>query len=132
MNHEVFLILVPRFDGDLWTLSRTAHVWIVNSAENEVAARAVRERETEGYSPLHGVTVFNDADEVNDAFYSAISMIESHHSVYAAPRPWDTIHVVGLSRKMVRAEWIAERLGVESVVLAKEPQGFSIRRTAQQ
>ncbi len=130
MSHEVFLILDTSFDGDLWSLSREGHVWIVQSPENDAAARAVRERETEGYSPLRGVTTFNGSEDVNAIFYSYLGVIDCHHNQSAAPQPWDTIHVVGLSRKMVRPERIAESLGVESLVLTKEPQGFAIRRAA--
>jgi hypothetical protein len=128
MNHEVYLILDPHFDGDLWSLSRAAHVWIVESAENDVASRAVRARETEGYSPLHGVTTFNACEAVLPHFYDSLSVIDCHHNQSAAPRPWDTIHVVGVPRKRVRASRIAEALNVEGVALENERQGFAIRR----
>ena len=45
MNHEVFFVLDVAFAGDLWALSRHAHVWIIKSPHNETAARAVWDRE---------------------------------------------------------------------------------------
>jgi len=35
MSHEVFFILDDSFSGDLWSLSRSAHVWLIKSTQNE-------------------------------------------------------------------------------------------------
>lgn len=41
MDHNVFFILERKFGGDLWSLSRAGHVWLIRSAENDIAAKAV-------------------------------------------------------------------------------------------
>lgn len=42
MIHEVYFILDTNFDGDLWALSRKAHVWILQSSRNDAAASVSR------------------------------------------------------------------------------------------
>jgi hypothetical protein len=128
--HEVILILRRDFEGDLWSLSREAHVWIIQSPENSLAVQAVRERETEGYSPLRGVTSFTGGDDVSADFYDLLSVIDCHHNQSAAPRPWDKIHVIGMPRRITRRKQVAEVLGVP-VAIDYEPQAFTIRRAEQ-
>ena len=132
MSHEVYLVLDPQFADDLWSLSRGAHVWLFRTAENEAAAKAVRERETEGYSPLRGVTIFDGSGEAYDDFYMILPMIEVHHAEYsAAPEPWNAIHVIGLSGRNIRRDRVADALGIDAFEVVKEGKGFAIKRTAQ-
>lgn len=128
MSHEVYLVLDPQFDGDLWSLSRAAHVWIIQTAENEAAARAVWDRESEGLSPLRGVTTFDGSGEAYDDFYRILPTIEEHHAEYSAPEPWNAIHVIGLSGNIQR-DRIADALGIDAFEVIKEGKGFAIKRT---
>jgi hypothetical protein len=132
MSHNVFLILDTSFAGDLWSVSREAHIWLIKSIQNDVAARAVWDRETEDYSPLRGVTTFDGYADRIETFYSFLGTIDAHHDEYAASEPWDAIHVLGVSLDEVRGPRIAEELGLEAVVLDAEPGGFAIKRAAQQ
>ncbi|HEY0765018.1 MAG TPA: hypothetical protein VGD61_21750 [Pyrinomonadaceae bacterium] len=129
MSHEVYLVLDPQFADDLWSLSRGAHVWIIKTAENEAAARAVWDRETERHSPLRGVTIFDSSGEAYDDFYRILPTIEDHHDEYSAPEPWNAIHVIGLSGN-IRRDRIADALGVDDFEVVKEGEGFAIKRTA--
>lgn len=128
MNHEVYFVLDRAFDGDLWSLSRNAHVWIIKSTCNEHAARLVWDRETEDYSPLHGVTMFDGAQIASEDLYTLLGTIDAHHSEYDAPRPWDAIHVIGFPLASARRERIAQELGVEHLSVDPEGAGFAIRR----
>jgi hypothetical protein len=132
MSHNVYFILDRDFTGDLWSLSRNSHVWIIRSTCNEAATRLVWNRETDGHSPLQGVTTFDGAEDTSDSFYGYLGTIDDHHGEYSAPEPWDTIHVIGFSLDSARPDRIAEALGVESVLLDPEGGGFAIRRATQQ
>jgi hypothetical protein len=105
--HEVHFILDPRFGGDLWELSRGAHVWICNSPENDPRIDAVWAPETEEYSELMGVTSFALGGDVAQTFYSFLGTIEDHHGEHAAAEPWSAIHVLGLRPRTSRwsASW---------------------------
>ena len=95
MSHDVYIILDRAFAGDLWSLSRNSHVWLIKSPCNEAAARLVWGRETNGYSPLHGVTTFDGAENTSDGLYEILDTIDEHHNEYSASKPWNTIHVIG-------------------------------------
>lgn len=131
MSHEVFFILVSRFQGDLWKLSRRGHVWLLKSSGNEVLARAVWDRESEDYSPERGVTTFDGSEDIKD-FYGFLGTIDLHHGEHSAPRPWDVILVMGVPFDRVQPNRIAEALGLQAIVPEVEEQGFAIRRAAQQ
>ena len=131
MSHEVYLVLDPQFADDLWRLSRAAHVWIIRTAENEAAAKAVWDRETEGHSPLRGVAIFDGSGEAYDDFYMILPTIEEHHAEYSAPEPWNATHVIGLSGRNIRRDRIANALGFEAFEVVTEGKGFAIKRAAQ-
>jgi hypothetical protein len=132
MSHEVFFILDACFPGDLWSLSRRGHVWLIGSPQNKDAAQAVWDRETGDYSPLQGVTTFDGSKDTAETFYSFLGTIDEHHGEYSAPQPWDTIHVLGIPLDRVARAEITEALGIAAVVLDREAGGFAIRRAAQQ
>lgn len=129
-RHEVFFILDPYFTGDLWSLSREAHVWLIESAHNKALAQAVWERETKEHSPLIGVTTFEGSDDPSETFYRFLGTIDDHHNEYSAPRPWDTIYVIGFPLERASQDRIAEELGVDSVRLDSQSSGFAIHRAA--
>lgn len=123
---ELYFILDLGFDGDLWALSRSAHVWIVRSPRNEAAARAVWERDADTRSSPSGVTVFDGSIDATATFYASLGTIALHHDEFSSPEPWSTIHVVGLPIDRVRPERVAKALSVDAVRLAPEAGGFAI------
>ena len=129
-SHEVFLIVDPSFSGDLWSLSRNAHVWIINSQSNDAAAHAVWSGETVGHSPAAGVTTFRGSSDPSETLYGLLGTIDEHHGQHAAVRPWDKIHVVGLGIDSVSIDRIGDELGLASLRLEVEGNGFVIRRAA--
>jgi len=128
MPHHVFFILDAEFVGDLWELSRLAHVWLIKSPLNEAAARTVWDRETKDFSPLHGVTLFDGSEDNAKSFYAFLSTIDMHHDEYSAPRPWDTLHVIGLPIDVINPDWVAEQLETNVVMETSESEGFIIKR----
>ena len=68
VDHQVFFILQD-FDGDLWSLSREHHVWLMKSPANDEAAHRVWGRESGNFSPLHGVTTFDSSGDRLRDFY---------------------------------------------------------------
>ncbi len=132
MSHAVFFVLDAGFPGDLWKLSRRGHVWLLRSPENEALARAVWDRETEGYSRERGVTTFDGSGDSIDDFYSFLGTIDEHHGEYSAPKPWDVIHVMGVPFDRVQRNRIAKEVGLQAIVQEVEGQGFAIRRVDQQ
>ena len=126
----MFFILDHRFSEDLWSLSRSAHAWLIKSPQNDVTARVVWDRESESYSPLQGVTIFEGAQDVNDSFYKILSTIDQHHDEYSAPEPWSAIHVIGFPLDRASPDRIADELGVEVFLLKSAGGGFTIRRAA--
>ena len=127
MSHEVFFILDDRFSGDLWSLSRSAHVWLIDSPQNQAAARVIWDRESESYSPLQGITTFNGAQDLSDSFYNFLSTIDQHHNEHSAPERWSAIHVIGFPLDRASPDRIADELGFE-VLLKSEGGGFTIER----
>ncbi len=129
-SHGVFFILDKCFSGDLWASSRRAHVWLVGSDHNRALAQAVWDREAESYSPLKGVTTFDECEEPNETFYQLLGAIDEHHDEYGAPSSWDAIRVVGFPLEDACPDRIAEALGVDTIRLVPEDAGFAIRRLA--
>ena len=129
--HEVHFILDPTYSGDLWSLSRRAHVWICNSPENDGQIKQVGDAESEGYSPLRGVSSFRMGDDVLATFYNFLGTIDEHHDEYWAPTPWSTIHVVGLSPKDVSKDRVLEELSADAVSIEPGEGAFTIRRSEQ-
>ena len=124
----MFLILEPEFDGDLWELSRGAHVWIVDSARNTAAASAVWDRKPDSEWPTQGVTTFVPQDDVTASLYSMLGTVDEHHGEYSAAVPWQAIHVRGVAIDDVSETRIAEELGGVSIHLLREDAGFAIER----
>ncbi|MBC8329844.1 MAG: hypothetical protein H8E31_13975 [Planctomycetes bacterium] len=130
-QHQVAIVLDRCFGGDLWTLSREVHVWIVRSDHNEGVARAVWNRETEEFPVKQRVTVFDGAREPGSALFSILGTVDLHHNEYSAPEPWDSILVVGLTSGAVDLNLVARELGGISLSVSPEDEGFRIKRTVQ-
>ena len=130
-RHEVVLILEPQFDGDLWELSRVAHVWIVDSAQNTAAARSVWDRKPDYEWPTQGLTTFRQYGDATASLYRTLGTVDEHHGEHAAAVPWQAIHVRGVAIDDVSAPRIAEELGSVSIHLLPENAGFAIVRAAQ-
>ncbi len=127
-EHVVYFILDTHFDGDLWSLSRKAYVWIVRSQHNEQAVQTVWDREKSDYSPLQGVTLINGREERIETFYQDLGTINLHHNEYSSPRPWDKIYVCGITIENVSKARIGEILGFDSFTLHHQSEGFVIVR----
>lgn len=130
LDHKVFFILRD-FTGDLWALSRGAHVWLVHSPANAEAAHCVRGRETGGHSPLSGVTTFASSGDCLADFYRFLETIDEHHNENSAAPPWRSINVRGVPVEQVDADRIRDALDCDHLQLLPESGGFAIVRVAQ-
>ena len=65
-----------------------------------------------------------------ETVYALLETIESHHGQYAAAPAWGSIHIVGVNLDSVSIDRIADGLGLASVRLEAESDGFVIRRAA--
>ena len=126
-RHEVFFILGD-FEGDLWRLSRAHHVWLVRSQHNTALAEAVWARESQGYSALCGVTVFDGTGDRTQEFYEFLGTIDEHHGTYSAPVAWSAIHVRGVDTSDVDEGDTSSVLGGVAVQILPESGGFAIVR----
>ena len=129
-KQPVYLILDLAYSGDLWALSRDAHVWVLKSPANDVAVRTVWDAEVEPYSTERGVSCFHWEGDLVGGFYSALGDIDKHHDAYEADVAWTSIFVIGLSLEVVSAERACETLGFEVLMLRAEHEGeyFEVRR----
>ena len=123
VDHQVFLILQD-FDGDLWSLSRGCHVWLVHSPVNDDAARGIWGRESDGHSPLHGATTFDSSGDRIDDLYLSLGLIDEHHAA------WGAIHVRGVELEEVDPHRIATELEDVDFRTLPESGGFAILRAA--
>ena len=129
-DHHVFFILCD-FHGDLWSLSRGAHVWLVHSPSNDEAARRVWDREPVGHSPLSGVTTFDSSGDLLADFYQFLVTIDEHHNQYSASPHWISIHVRGVGVEQIDADRIGAALECSHVRIMPESDGFTIIRAVQ-
>lgn len=131
LDHQVFFILRD-FDGDLWSLSRGAHVWLAHSPVNDAAARCVWDREVGGHSPLSGVTTFDSSGDCLADFYQFLETIAVHHNEHSAPTAWRAINVRGVRVEQIDADRIRDALDCDHLQILPELDGFAIIRAAQQ
>src|SRR5687767_6612446 len=129
-DYEDYFILEPAFAGDLWDLSRTAHVWICDTPSNSGRIQAVWDAGTEGYSARSGVTSFDLGADGLETFYSYLGTLDTHHDEYSDELPWSAIHVLGVRAQEVSLERILDEVSAESVALEPRERGFTVRRTA--
>ena len=127
-EQEVHFILDPDYRGDLWSLSRRAHVWICSSPANDAQYQRVCDQETEEYSELQGVSSFELGSDVVATFYGFLGTIDEHHDGDATTPPWSRIHVVGLSSKVVSMDRILAELAPAAVAIDPDAGGFTLRR----
>ncbi|MGE3174563.1 MAG: hypothetical protein AB7O97_18170 [Planctomycetota bacterium] len=128
----MFVVLDPNFAGDLWGLSRSGHVWIVDTEANKVAARQVWSRKPAPQLPTQGVTTFVGVAHDPDTLYSMLPTIDQHHGGNSAAVPWQIIHVRGLHIGDVSEPRVTDELAEVPVRLLPEPGGFAIFRAGQQ
>jgi hypothetical protein len=127
-DHQVHFILDAAFGGDLWSLSRRAHVWICHSPQNDMHIRDVSARETESYSQLCGVRSFELGADPRATFYAFLGTLYSHHDGDLEHGPWDAIQVSGIDARDVSIERIVAELFGAEVVLEPLERGITIRR----
>lgn len=132
--HEVFFVLGD-FDGDLWSLSRVHHVWLVASAHNRSLAKDVWARESKDHGEtagvMSGVTTFDGSVDAVADFYALLGTIDQHHDEHSASEAWSSIHVRGLPLADVDATRIDGELEGRCVKLVCETGGFAIVRQRQ-
>lgn len=129
-EHHVFLILGD-FQGDLWSFSRSQHVWLLSSPHNDVQARMVWDREPKDYSALRGVTTFRGSGASVSEFYRMLGTVDHHHDEHSADVPWTAIHVRGVAPAEISDAAVADEIG-DGFQIFPEPGGFAIIRAAQQ
>ncbi|MCC7061349.1 MAG: hypothetical protein IT456_01005 [Planctomycetes bacterium] len=129
MNERAVFVILADFEGDLWSLSRTQHVWLLSSPHNDAQARTVWDREQEDYSAERGVTTFVTGGEKVSELYGILGTVDCHHGEDAVVVPWTTIHVRGVVLADVSTAAVAEEVG-DGIEIAPEPEGFVIKRTA--
>jgi hypothetical protein len=128
-EHHVFLIFGD-FDGDLWSLSRDQHVWLMDSPANDAEATRVWNRDSEPYTPLHGVTTFECAGASPTELFRILVTVDGHHDDSSVDDPWTAIHVRGMAMEGTTSERLSSELGFLCRVLP-EDGGFVIIRAAQ-
>lgn len=131
LDHHVLFILRD-FEGDLWSLSRGAHVWLVDTPGNHAAARGVWDRENDGHSPLSGVTTFASSGDCLADFYQLLRTIDEHHDEYSAASQWGIITVRGVRFDQIDADRIRAALRCTRLGILPDSGGFAIIRAAQQ
>ena len=125
-EHHVVLIF-GEFDGDLWTLSRDRHVWLMSSPGNDAAAEHVWSKGPDPYSPQHGVTTFSCDGATPAELYRMLATVDGHHDEASVDDPWMAIHVRGVPLDGITKERVSEELGIECQVLL-EGDGITIIR----
>lgn len=109
------------FTGDLWTFSRTAHVWLADTPRNVELVKAVWAREPGTVSTSTGVTTFRSEDP--PVVNRWLATIAEHHP------DWTVIQIWGSPWSHLDAWDVARALGVRSVDVSADPNGFQIWRT---
>lgn len=128
-EHHVVLIF-GEFHGDLWSLSRNQHVWLMHSPANHAEAERVWDREDDSYTPLHGVTTFDCDGASPTELLRILITVDHHHDESSVDDPWTAIHVRGIPSDGITSERVSAELGFGCRVLPEEG-GFVIIRAAQ-
>jgi hypothetical protein len=96
-QRSVYVILIP-YKGNLWELSRNAHVWISDIEANKPQIEQVWAQE-KTYSPNQGVTSFKPGDNELDKFYELLTTIDEHHA--GEKFGWEEMVVQGIDPQEV-------------------------------
>lgn len=100
-EHRVALVVAESFGMQLDALAAKCHVWLVDSVENDAAARRywAREPHNQGVFQRHrGVTLFqSEGDGREDACLSIFSEIDVHHGEDYEEYRGEYTHVPALS-----------------------------------
>jgi len=124
MDHTgrlVYLVVDEAWSGDLWVLTCTGHVWIINSAVNDAKLSAVWQEAKIAGSPSQGATTFR-AKDGRSAIGDFISTIAEHHAA------WGEIRVVGMRWNDAMRKTISDQIPGISWTIKEEAPGFSICR----
>jgi len=94
---KVIIVFDPEFGDRVIELARTAHVWVIDSPKNKLAAEHYMEEIRKKGSPLdeRGVTLTICYRSKLDSDF--LETLEDHHGMYAQNLPWNEIEVIGAS-----------------------------------
>ena len=125
--YGVAVVLDRHFGDRLVTLAQNGPVWIIESPENQAAARICWNRNPTA-SHLEGITLFKSFDVMSpeDVLIANLDTIELHHGEYSATVPYSILEVVGASRSSKIEAELAE-YGFNC--LEDTPEGFRATRT---
>ena len=96
------IVLDPNYAERVVELARERHVWLVTSASNDPAVRALWDDPAysleEKDDPLAqgGVTTFSPAETPEASFISILEEVEAHHGEYSHDPPLSLLEVIGL------------------------------------
>ncbi len=102
-SKEVYFILDKEWNGNLYQISRSRHVWIANSTKNNTQIKQVWELDND-VCINKGVTSFELNDDVIDVFYNFLPTIAEHHA------QWQKIVVFGIPHTAINKTEIEEIL----------------------
>lgn len=128
--YRIVLVVDEQFGSRVLELVRTAYVWLVESAENDLWAKEVWESSQDTDDPLlHGLSTFKrEQEEMGDALIiRLIDMIDEHHGEFAHDPEWSVIDVLGTSLSDAIQEAVVG-YGVDRCETI--PGGFRLHRTA--
>jgi len=132
MSNKVTFILNRSFNGDLYALALSNHVWIVGSESNKNLAKKFWNNYKDLNYPDQGITTTNDGEDLTSLLYDYLDEINIHHNLYSTDNPWEQIEIVGLNSLEVEINKIRECLEDFSLTIIPNENGFIIKKYAQQ
>jgi hypothetical protein len=128
----VAIVLDPNYGERVVELARERHVWLVTSASNDPAVRALWDdpaRSLEEDDPLAegGVTTFSPTETPEASFISILEEVDAHHGEYSHDPPLSLLEVIGLEPTVAVRDELSS-YGFGNIELSAE--GFVVRRVA--
>jgi len=123
---RVAIVVDRAFGAQLHELSRSRHVWVVESPANASVIHEIW-RDTSHENGGSGVTSFkNNTDlSVEEICIGIVPVVEEHHGEFSSHPPWSELEVVGVPLTQT-LQSAFEDVGASS--FEATPRGFICRR----